>query len=572
MADGQFTLAATIEIDGTPLDPSVIPDVEHVSVDDYLLLPDMFVLTLRDRDQNILETARMKVGSKVKISGSALGDARPEQLILGEITSVEAEYGPGGHRAVVRGYDLSHRLHRGVNTETYRNMKDSDVAAKIAARAKIPVGPIDDTGATYEHISQTNTSDWDFLTGRAAEIGFEISVEDGKFNFRKPTPSSKGPQDGDLASTNPAQLVLGRELLEFHPRVTASGQVKEVQVRGWDPIAKQTLVGIASAVASSAKLLATPATLASTFGDAVHVSVDRPLSTQRAVDAAAKALAEHIGSAFAEAAGIAVGNPKLKSGVAVSIGLVASHFAGQYTLTQTRHDFDARGYRTHFVISGRHERSLRGLTSNGAGPGVNGTHVDGVVVAIVTNVDDPQKHGRVRVKFPWLSDKYESDWARMCQFGAGPNSGALFLPEVGDEVLVAFEFGDVRRPYVVGSLYNGKDLPRGGQSLLDNGKVNRRGITSRKGHRALFFDGASNAGVALITSDDKLKIEMKETGTVLHISSDGTIEIEGKGDISIKGNAGISIQATGQLQLKGATVAVEGSGPVTVKGATVSLN
>jgi uncharacterized protein (DUF2345 family) len=130
----------------------------------------------------------------------------------------------------------------------------------------------------------------------------------------------------------------------------------------------------------------------------------------------------------------------------------------------------------------------------------------------------------------------------------------------------------VRRPYVIGGLYNGKDKPRLGDGLLDNGKVKRRGFISRKGHRAVFLDAPDKSGIALLTSDNKIKIAMKETGTILHVYSDGTIEIESTRDLTIKSKAGISIQATGQLQLKGATVAVEGSGPVTVKGATISLN
>src|SRR6476661_6684323 len=94
---------------------------------------------------------------------------------------------PRRHKAIVRGYDLSHRLHRGRHTETYRNVKDSDIAQTIAQRAKLPVDKIDDSGPTYEHVSQANTSDWEFLAARAQEIGFEVSVKDGKFSFRKPT-------------------------------------------------------------------------------------------------------------------------------------------------------------------------------------------------------------------------------------------------------------------------------------------------------------------------------------------------------------------------------------------------
>jgi uncharacterized protein involved in type VI secretion and phage assembly len=83
----------------------------------------------------------------------------------------------------------------------------------------------------------------------------------------------------------------------------------------------------------------------------------------------------------------------------------------------------------------------------------------GVVVGIVTNVDDPDDLGRVKVKFPWLADDQESYWARISNLLAGNGYGSWFLPAVGTEVLVAFEHGDIRFPYVLGMLWNGQDKP-----------------------------------------------------------------------------------------------------------------
>ena len=83
----------------------------------------------------------------------------------------------------------------------------------------------------------------------------------------------------------------------------------------------------------------------------------------------------------------------------------------------------------------------------------------GVAEGLVTNVDDPQKLGRVKLKFPWFDAEMESEWCRVRQFYAGNNYGAFFIPEVGDEVLVAFIHGDMRLPIILGGLYNGKDKP-----------------------------------------------------------------------------------------------------------------
>lgn len=100
----------------------------------------------------------------------------------------------------------------------------------------------------------------------------------------------------------------------------------------------------------------------------------------------------------------------------------------------------------------------------------------GVTIAVVTNIKDPDGVGRIKVKFPWLSGEDESAWARVLTPMAGEDRGFYFLPEVDDEVLVAFEHGDIAFPYILGSLWNGKDKP---PLKNDDGKNNKRMIKSR---------------------------------------------------------------------------------------------
>ena len=96
-----------------------------------------------------------------------------------------------------------------------------------------------------------------------------------------------------------------------------------------------------------------------------------------------------------------------------------------------------------------------------------------MVVAIVTNNNDPEGNYRVKLNYPWLDENIESGWARVATFDAGNLRGGLFPPEVNDEVLVAFEHGDFRRPFVVGRLWNGVDKPPM-ISVDSSGKVNHR--------------------------------------------------------------------------------------------------
>src|SRR5215471_9405871 len=205
-----------IEIEGQPLASEVETLLEQVVVDDHLHLPDMFLLSFRDSGLQVVKQTKLTIGAKVRISvGSDL-------LIQGEVTGLEAEYDSAGSRAVVRGYDGSHRLHRGRVTQTYQNVKDSDIARTVAQRAGLQTGTIDDSPDTHEHVSQFNESDWAFLNARAVEIGFEVAVTEGKLHFRKPVSSQGAPGPGTTDSTNPLQLQANGNLLEFRPRVTSS--------------------------------------------------------------------------------------------------------------------------------------------------------------------------------------------------------------------------------------------------------------------------------------------------------------------------------------------------------------
>jgi uncharacterized protein involved in type VI secretion and phage assembly len=596
MPQRQHHLWPDVEIDGSALQAPMEALLEHVLVDHHQHLPSMFAITFHDPARDVIGQLNVNIGSTVTIKMTPPGGSR-ETLITGEVTGFEAEYDATRLRTILRGYDLSHRLHRGRNTQTYKNVTDSDIARQVASNANLPIGKIDSTSVTYDHVSQPNQSDWVFLKSRAREIGYEMGMdEEGQFYFRQPIEASGAPDTGDYRShTDPLQLIFGDDLIEFRPRVTSAEQVSTFNVRGWDPDQKQPVVGSANAGTIAANLQDDPSALAGTFGGPPFTVVDRPLPQQPMADGAAASAAEIISGAFAEADGIARGNPRLKAGSTVSVGVVGDHFEGQYTLTGARHVFGEDGYRTHFVISGRQDRSLLGLASLGASNGhasAGGAPINGVVIAQVTDNNDPNDQARVKLKFPWLDDNYESDWARITQIGAGGNqSGAVWIPEKDDEVLVAFEFGDIRRPYVVGSLYNGQDTPNLGDALFDNGKVKRRGFISRAGHKFIFFDDedGNKKGIAFISSDGNLKISLNETNSEIHISSQGKIHVESQqdmtlesqGNLKLSAQQGISLEAQTNLDLKGTSGAtldggpqleVKASGQLKVSGAMVDVN
>jgi phage protein D len=502
----------------------------------------------------------IRVGATVRLSVVTTGSQAPVPMVTGEVTALEAEFDSGGTFTVVRGFDHAHRLFRGRRTETYTQMTASDIARKVAQRASLRIGTIEATTTVFDHVTQGGVNDWQFLRGLAREIGYEVVVRDGQFSFRRPRPAADAPDATGRPVTDPLVLHLGTDLLRLRTVVTAAEQVVAVQARGWDVAQKRALVADAPARTTSAELPSvTPAGLADTFGGRVYVATDVPYRSQAEVDAAAGAIAEQIAGAFAELDGVARGNPELRAGTAIALDNLGEPFDGKYTITSSRHQYDATsGYTVAVAVTGRQERSLYGLTS-GTGPAGGA----GVVIGQVSDVNDPQEQGRVQLTFPWLSEDHVSDWARTVQPGAGRDRGAMVVPEVGDEVLVAFEQGDVRRPYVLGGLYNGVDTPPSAPvDLIDpsSGAVNRRSVVSRRGHRIdLLDEDGRTEGITLSTAGDRLRLVMDATGTAVTVHSDGTVRVEGTKGVVVDA-------ATSKLELKGGQIELTAQRGVTVDG------
>ncbi len=555
-----------IEIDGTELDEAIDHQILSVTVIDRLHMPDSFVIVVTDPKHAVLGDAGLEIGAKVKISTTEPGADSSEALVWGEITSIEAEYDLLGVRAVVRGYDLLHRLSAGRKTKTFENVTYADVAKDIAKAAGLD-SDVDDSGGTLDHVIQGNVSDLDFLYQLARRVGFDLAVEDETLLFKKPTESSDAPGAGDEESRKATQLVWSHNLLEFRARMSAVAQVSEVKVRGWDVTAKEAVIGQADAETSSAAISMSPKELADAVGGETLVVVDRPVGDQGAADDLAKAIAQQVASAAYEATAVAIGSPLLKAGKAVSISEVDPALAGDWVITTARHEFGAGPYRTHLEFSGRQDRSLHGLMAGGLTVPVGRTSIPGVVIGVVTDNDDPDKLGRVKVQYPWLGDEAESYWARLAATGAGKDHGLVWIPEVKDEVVVSFEQGDLAYPVVVGSLWNGQDTPPSNvmDGLFDDGKVKRVALVSRNGHGLVCHDTEDESGVILTTKEGKVRIVLDHKSKELSLICDGDVLISANGDLQLKADGAIKIEAGSTLDLKA-------NGNATLKGAKVAIN
>jgi uncharacterized protein involved in type VI secretion and phage assembly len=204
-----------------------------------------------------------------------------------------------------------------------------------------------------------------------------------------------------------------------------------------------------------------------------------------------------------------------------------------------------------------------------------------IVVGTVTNNDDPDGLGRVRVSYPALDDSLEGWWARVVAPGAGASRGMLTLPMPGDEVLVAFEHENEQHPYVLGSVYNGQATPGtlsttdGTFSLTSEQKLtvvaaDAIAMTGKTMTYSSSDDAAFNttgSGAIDVNAQGALTLESSQAvtltagtsaeldaGTSLKISCSGAeIDVGPAGQVTVKGIS-VTVQASGILQLSGATV------------------
>jgi uncharacterized protein involved in type VI secretion and phage assembly len=196
--------------------------------------------------------------------------------------------------------------------------------------------------------------------------------------------------------------------------------------------------------------------------------------------------------------------------------------------------------------------------------------IQGVVIGLVTNNQDPEQLGRVKVKFPWLSDLDESHWARIATPMAGKTGSFYCLPEVDDEVLVVFEQGDPRFPYILGVLWNGQDNP---PDTNENKKNDVRLIRSRSGHEIRLNDAQGEEKLEIIDKNGKNKLTFDTTSNTITITSDRDITLSApNGKIKLSAQA-VKLESTEKITLASQKdIDIKTNTEINLSGSLINLN
>lgn len=558
MKELNFTSSIYIRVAGQDLLAQNGPNLIETIVDQHSHLPSMFEVRLYDARLRLLESDLLGPAQAIEI-GTVSQSGRNIRLIKGEITAVEPIFHrDGGAELLIRGYDKAFRLYKRAQSRTFLNVKDSDLAQKIAQEWNLQA-EVDTTTTLYDHVYQRNQSDLEFLLQRAWRIGFECFVKDETLYFRKPR----------KPNAPVVTLRWGEDLLFFHPRMNFAEQVDEVVVRGWNSEEKKSVIGRAS----DGRL---PVEIGSQFSyrdwikqiqDAKYVIVDQPVFTQTEADILAEARMDELIGAFISAEGVAFRRPEIQAGEEIRVEGVGYRFTGTFLVTSARHVFSrADGLETTFTVHG----TRTGLISEEMQARERLDRWYGIFVGLVTNNNDPAQQGRVKVRFPWLDDHGESDWVRIAGIGPSSDTGLVMLPNVNDQVLVAFEHGDFNRPIIMGSLQqetsesstihteNGQTVhaswrTSGGHdvTMAHNSRENYLQISTHSGHTVRLDESQQKL---TITSANGQTIVLDDRTQQIRIESSGDVAVQAQGNVKMQAGRDLELTAVNQLNLRGAQI------------------
>lgn len=601
-----------VKLGGKLLNSDMEMALSEIEVENNLRLPDAFTLRfhLSSVEDNLFDIPDgdmkdfLTQGTTVVISEKDPDTGKTNVIMDGEVTSLSLEFSavvPTGQLyAVAQGYDRSHRLHRGRNTKSFVQSSYSDIASKVIKSAGLKA-KVDSTSGVHDYTIQSNQTDWDFLWQLAHRVGYELYGDGDAVHFEKS-------QDSGGATV---ELDWGKDISQFCIRSSLAFQDSSVTVRGWDAKEKRAIVGKATTGKGAPKTEDSRTGISqakSAFKESGFLVVDRPVDTQADAQGMAQSLADTIAGSFIQAEGV---TDHGMSNIVPRVKVKVNGFGkrnGEYYVTASTHRYSGHeGYTTSFVVGGNRSLTIIDYVDGGSRSSGD-SHIQGVVVGLVSNIKDPDNLSRVKLEFPWLDEKLETDWVRVAFPGAGNERGMYWMPEVKDEVLVAFEHGDIHRPYVIGGLWNGTDkAPDGGgaKAVGGDGKVNIRSIRSREKQGLVINDESGKRSIEIADGDGKNKITIKSDEKVIEIGSDGAIKISGtKGkitvegqDIEIKSGTNLKLNASQKLDIiagtdlilkggmntsvegginmevkGGATTTVQGGAVTEIKGPLVKIN
>jgi phage baseplate assembly protein gpV len=482
----------SIWLDGTELDAAVLRTLGPVRVRQEVSAPAICELEL---DQTA-QLNQLERGMELRLRMEGFAD----DLFSGEVVAISHLLGPDGiHRVRMRAFDKSHRLRQTSAVTAYTDVTAGELADILARRHGVGVAA-DADGPEWPRIIQRGESDAELLSRVVAHAGLWWNLDSDQIRLRR------------WETTDRYLATWGIDLFEAVLDSDGTAAANTIRTLGWDPVERKTFdVQIGSSEAG------TPAGLGDLLGgEGDFVLADRLVASSAHAEGLAQSeLDLRIGGVHTVRA-VLKGDVRWRPGVGLAIADQPKQLAGPYLLTSVEHVVDPfSGYVC--VVSSTPVPPPVRHPSQSVGSGVAA-----FAMAEVTEVEDPERAGRVKVKFAILDDA-ESEWLPVISFGAGEDKGLVCQPDTGDTVLVLYAADDPGRGVVLGGLY-AEHLPADGAGVADRA-VRRFGWTTSEGQRLQL--NRDNDQV-VISNGASSRLEMSKDFMIMHSDVDLTIEAPGK--------------------------------------------
>jgi Rhs element Vgr protein len=473
----------------------------------------------------------------------------------------------------------------------FEKIKDSELIGKLIQAS----GLAKDVGATntvHEEIVQYYATDWDLMMLRAEMNGFVVIAEAGKVTVKEP----------DSAKAPVLTIRYGESILDFDAEMDAASQLASSAIKSsaWDPSTQKLIESGPGSVSVKEAGNVSSAELAKVFNvKKYNQQTGGPLEKSSLQDWSS---AELLRSKLAKIRGSVrfQGNAKAKTGTTLELAGVGDRFNGPVLVSGVHHRIVDGEWLTTAAF-GLSPDWFAAQAPNIAAPCASGQlpPIQGLQTGIVKTVaKDPGGEFRVLVTLPILQDTAKGVWARLGTFYASNKIGAVFFPEIGDEVIVAFMNEDPRYPVILGSVYSKKLAP----PVPPDEQNNVKAIVTRSKLKISFDDKdkvivIETPGKHIVKMDDKSgavsiqdsngnKISLSKGG--ISLDSASHLKINAKGNITVQAGANLSLSAKANASMEGLQVAhkakakfsangsaaaeVTSSGMLTVRGTLVKIN
>lgn len=541
-----------IELKGAPLTVEMLNQLVDLRVETTVSRPAQAVLRFFDEDYAIFDDAKMQIGVQMDVSLIGIEDGKSVKLFVGEVTSLGVEAGPDDAPiTVVTAQDLAHRLGRNSRQRVFANQTYTDMIKKIVGENGLQAD-VPSLTTTFEHFTQT-VDDAAFIDEICRRTGLIWRVDGKKLVVC----------EAELGSPV-ATLARGLTLRRFRAQFDAAEVTDSVDVRAWDPQSKKEIVGKSASppAALSDNSLVTSGRKESQAFKATKQSVGYVAASVDEATAMAESLHGRSMGDELRVRGEADGEPSIVAGCTIEIDRVGRKLKGKYFVTAAEHVYSGRDYVTRFTCGGPRPTTLADLV--GGGQPVPPRF--GVVIGLISNIGSGQYAGMVKLRLPALGDNLESAWARVVTPGGGKQRGLQFMPSIDDEVLVVFENGDLRRPFVLGGAWNPKDaMPL--EAFAEGTTVNQWSLKDPGGHALTFRNGAApnKKNVEIMLADSKTKLFIGQDKVELIAAQGNTLELK-------SGEGSITITADGSIEIKGTKVTLTGKTELAAKAMNVKIN